>query len=312
MDPWDIEKLDELLFFCCPECNEKEKSKEAFLNHATTKHPHAKERLKKFLFEEEDNKIVIKQEIQQVKSEFYEEEDYDYYYGYGGNDADEPEVLYEPDVKIKTDNNGDTMQKPKKVRKKICQFCKLGFKNNFYLKYHIKTVHPNEVKNEEGGGAANEEQQPENKSPAEKKLKKVFKLEDIECKICQKSFSSKSALRAHQITVHEGVRHQCELCEKSFTQLQSLQSHVQSFHEGKRFPCDICGETLAQMSGLRQHIRFTHQKEKRHSKYTFICRKKGIFDSKMHFDVLIFYFLKFQFVTSVEKLLKTPINSNCM
>ena len=273
MDPWDIEKLDELLFFCCPECNEKEKSKEAFLNHATTKHPHAKERLEKFLFEEEDNKIFIKQEIQQVKSEFYEEEDFDYYYGYGGNHADESEVLYEPEVEIKTDNNGDTIQKPKKVRKKICQFCKLGFKNIFYLKYHIKTVHPNEVKNEEGG-AADEEQQPEYKSLVEKKLKKNFKLEDIECKICQKIFSSKSALRAHQITVHEGVRHQCELCEKSFTQLQSLQSHVQSFHEGKRFPCDICGETLAQMSGLRQHIRFTHQKEKRHSKYTFIYRKK--------------------------------------
>ena len=273
MDPWDIEKLDELLFYCCPECNEKEKSKEAFLNHATTKHPHAKERLEKFLLEEEDNKIAIKQEIQQVKSEIYEDEDYEYYFGQG-YDAEEPEVLYEPEVEIKTDDNGETVQKPKKVRKKICQFCKLGFKNNFYLKYHIKTVHPNEVKNEEGGGAANKEQQPENKSPAEKKLKKVFKLEDIECKICQKSFSSKSALRAHQITVHEGVRHQCELCEKSFTQLQSLQSHVQSFHEGKRFPCDICGETLAQMSGLRQHIRFTHQKEKRHSKYTFIYRKK--------------------------------------
>ena len=259
MDPWDIEKLDELLFFCCPECNEKEKSKEAFLNHATTKHPHAKERLKKFLFEEEDNKIVIKQEIQQVKSEFYEEEDYDYYYGYGGNHADEPEVLYEPGVEIKTDNIGDTIQKPKKVRKKICQFCKLGFKNIFYLKYHIKTVHPNEVKNEEGGGAANEEQQPENKSPAEKKLKKVFKLEDIECKICQKIFSSKSALRAHQITVHQGVRRQknsiCDTCGKAYQTSTHLKIHYRVVHEGQaNYVCKVCGKRYTNSGGLAKHV----------------------------------------------------------
>ena len=258
MDPWDIEKLDELLFFCCPECNEKEKSKEGFLNHATTKHPHAKERLKKFLFEEEDNKIVIKQEIQQVKSEFYEEEDYDYYYGYGGNDADEPEVLYEPDVKIKTDNNGDTMQKPKKVRKKICQFCKLGFKNIFYLKYHIKTVHPNEDKNEEVG-AADEEQQPEYKSLVEKKLKKKFKLEDIECKICQKIFSSKSALRAHQISVHQGVRRQknsiCDTCGKAYQTSTHLKIHHRVVHEGQaNYVCKVCGKRYTNSGGLAKHV----------------------------------------------------------
>ena len=247
MDPWDIEKLEELLFYCCPECNEKEKSKEAFLDHATTKHPNAKERLEKF-FQDEDNKITIKQELEQLKSEPFEDDDdeYDYYFDYQ-NEIDPDEVLYEPEIEIKEE---------KKSHKKICKWCSLSFKNNFYLKYHIKTVHANEVKAEA--------EDPENnvKTP-EKKPKKIFNPEDVECKTCQRKFSSKSALRAHQITVHEGVRHQCEQCEKSFTQLQSLQSHVQSFHEGKRFPCDICGETLAQMSGLRQHIRFTHQKEKR-------------------------------------------------
>ena len=73
MNPWDIQKLEDLLVFHCPECNAIEKSREVFLNHALTKHENAKEFLEKFM-QDEDYKYLIKDELQ-VKSEIDEEEE---------------------------------------------------------------------------------------------------------------------------------------------------------------------------------------------------------------------------------------------
>ena len=33
-NPWDVDQLEDFLYFCCPECDTKRKSKEEFLNHA--------------------------------------------------------------------------------------------------------------------------------------------------------------------------------------------------------------------------------------------------------------------------------------
>ena len=42
-NPWIVESLEEFLYFCCPECNDKSSSKETFINHAWTNHPKAQE-----------------------------------------------------------------------------------------------------------------------------------------------------------------------------------------------------------------------------------------------------------------------------
>ena len=41
-NPWFVTTLDEFLYYCCPECDEKNKSKELFLEHAINNHPKAK------------------------------------------------------------------------------------------------------------------------------------------------------------------------------------------------------------------------------------------------------------------------------
>ncbi len=38
-NPWAIENLDDFLFYCCPQCDHKVKSKHLFLNHAFVNHP---------------------------------------------------------------------------------------------------------------------------------------------------------------------------------------------------------------------------------------------------------------------------------
>ena len=60
-NPWSsISKIEEFLYFCCPECEEKNQSKELFIKHALEKHPNSKEcialiNVKEEKLEEEEN-----------------------------------------------------------------------------------------------------------------------------------------------------------------------------------------------------------------------------------------------------------------
>ena len=47
-NPWMVDQLEEFLYFCCPECNEKCQAKGSFLHHAILTHPNAELSLKKF------------------------------------------------------------------------------------------------------------------------------------------------------------------------------------------------------------------------------------------------------------------------
>ena len=46
-NPWLVNNLDDFLYYCCPECGLKDKSKEIFLQHALETHPNAKNSLSK-------------------------------------------------------------------------------------------------------------------------------------------------------------------------------------------------------------------------------------------------------------------------
>ena len=38
-NPWDVNELEEFLFFCCPECDDRSPTKASFINHALIQHP---------------------------------------------------------------------------------------------------------------------------------------------------------------------------------------------------------------------------------------------------------------------------------
>ena len=41
-NPWSVKNLDEFLYYCCPECDVRNHSKELFLQHAFENHPDSK------------------------------------------------------------------------------------------------------------------------------------------------------------------------------------------------------------------------------------------------------------------------------
>ena len=46
-NPWSVRKWEEFLYFCCPECDVKNHSRDHFLKHAFDQHPKSKECLEK-------------------------------------------------------------------------------------------------------------------------------------------------------------------------------------------------------------------------------------------------------------------------
>ena len=61
------------------------------------------------------------------------------------------------------------------------------------------------------------------------------------CELCDQTFSLKSDLYRHFMSVHETKKpFKCDICDYSFSQKGNLSKHVESVHEQKRpFKCDI-------------------------------------------------------------------------
>ena len=76
--PWNIESLEDFLFYCCPECEVKKQSRDDFLQHALKNHPTSCDYLKQFLsIKEEEYSISANNGLnsEKLEEEFEQFED---------------------------------------------------------------------------------------------------------------------------------------------------------------------------------------------------------------------------------------------
>ena len=82
-NPWEVENVEDFLYFCCPECDVKNHSRDHFLKHAFDQHPKSKEYLEKWAYsikdelkeENNQNKFIKDDELEQsLKEEKIDEE----------------------------------------------------------------------------------------------------------------------------------------------------------------------------------------------------------------------------------------------
>ena len=69
-NPWNVEDLDDFLYYCCPECDLKDQSKIQFLQHALEEHTKASlcvEQFKEFVIKEEPSEINEDSDFSQEK-----------------------------------------------------------------------------------------------------------------------------------------------------------------------------------------------------------------------------------------------------
>ena len=77
-NPWAIaSNLEEFHYYCCPDCDTKEPTKETFIKHALETHPEVKMYLEKLLFKQE----IITSDA----AEYYLENDENYQNNYPEN-----------------------------------------------------------------------------------------------------------------------------------------------------------------------------------------------------------------------------------
>ena len=172
-NPWAVRELEEFLYFCCPECDERNQSKEFFLQHALEKHPKAKICLENFSSQED--KIVTKQQ----------------------NLLDQNSYVHEGLKKERKFENSSTNLKSDSKHK--CYICFEEFKMTTKLTNHMKLVHgTNKILKCDLCEKAFTVRQNlrDHVSSVHEGLKKY------RCKICEQSFSFKSGVAIHMQQVH--------------------------------------------------------------------------------------------------------------
>ena len=85
----------------------------------------------------------------------------------------------------------------------------------------------------------------------------------LQCPICGSTAVSKSSMKIHTDTVHEGKKpHKCSICDKSFSIKCNLKKHIKSVHEQiKPYKCSSCDYSSSQKDNLTTHISSVHEKK---------------------------------------------------
>lgn len=89
----------------------------------------------------------------------------------------------------------------------------------------------------------------------------------FECAHCPKSFTAKSYLRKHLLTLHFRTQNtvtefMCEICARIFMKQYSLDQHLLYDHSDKPLTeqCPICGDIVSKRNyGLKAHIKLYHE-----------------------------------------------------
>ena len=82
------------------------------------------------------------------------------------------------------------------------------------------------------------------------------------CAKCKKGFATKSYLKEHQDTIHDGTKYSC--CNRIFLSKAGVLWHIKTVHEGKKqgknHKCQLCKQAFTQSHSLRDHIQRVHKK----------------------------------------------------
>ena len=88
------------------------------------------------------------------------------------------------------------------------------------------------------------------------------------CQICGKQYTSKHALKIHNLSHAGGMTEQCDQCEKKFNYKDALKRHIESCHMKKEiidsnlYKCSVCSKEVMGFMKLKQHRRCHRVKDK--------------------------------------------------
>jgi len=145
---------------------------------------------------------------------------------------------------------GLKLEKDPEIR---CSECNQVFRQQRYLKWHIREVHS------VAEMATCETCLKQFKHfHLQKHIKDVHTKEESHCDECGKVYQNRKNLRNHKNAVHRVAElSTCEMCFKSF-KCFNLQKHIQDVHTKVMSPCDECGKIYSNTKRLREHKSVVH------------------------------------------------------
>ena len=319
-NPWAINALEELLYFCCPECEVRDQSEELFIQHAIESHPRSKAFLLPFKV-----KLEYKESISYSNSD-----DFDYDTDNIGDEMVKRE-LYESDcpvpssalVKVEYDDSGmpeesdeiienysqvesssDLKRESKKtkIRKKkvksndtekkahisrnySCFDAECDFQTNAQSKLleHLEVVH----KTLESGTCLKCNKvisKAGSKSYIYNHMESCYNSAVNSCHKCGKQFSQKFSLIIHLKNVHSEETFECKECKKVFKNLNTFTNH-QVIHDKdrRRYQCHLCSNDYGTKNALEVHVMKAHEGKKDlfKTKQCNFCGKKFESNAKL-------------------------------
>lgn len=102
----------------------------------------------------------------------------------------------------------------------------------------------------------------------------IAKVHPIECNVCGKLFTTRTAANAHSKNHLKLKPFKCTVCDKSFVSRMKLNDH-NNIHSGEApYKCPMCNLSFKRQSNLIQHKNSLHLKVKRKIK-DYFCRDCG-------------------------------------
>ena len=297
--PWIVECLEDFLYYCCPECNNRHQTRDKFLQHALNEHSEAKTYLIPIIG---NKKITLPKDFQllyrpasappsspiDVKNEDKEfDENLTITFSNSNQNQlnkteDDVEEQMKNDIRKRNEDWFNDISKPKKQHgiiewnqseKVASDDCKdlSGFEKNYVNCDTVNINSENVIRDKSPHEHSTMlEKKPEShKGLTHYDFLTFHKGEKYKCDLCGKLFSHLTNLKKHLKMIHEGPENplQCKRCNKIFSRNNVLKKHILEVHEGKRtkdHKCDICGHIFSESSGLKLHIKSVHEQIKDH------------------------------------------------
>ena len=222
--PWNVESLEDFLYYFCPECAERKHSRDDFLNHALSHHPLSNNYLIKFCVKKEQNDEYYYTDIDENHLDIV----------HNDNKPTEPNPL--------TLNQNDYDEQVGNIKEEtINEDCCNGIS----------------LKNEDEYIDENIDENINETSFIKQSVQEKQSDSDYDC---GESFSDSSSLKKHNLTFHGGNKDlNCESCGKSFSTISNLKIHIQTIHKGQKdYKCNSCSKSFSRVEQLKKHVYFKH------------------------------------------------------
>ena len=274
-NPWQVQSIDEFLFYCCPECDTKVKDSKDFVIHALVRHEDARGSLlmqnEASMIDHKENAkssdcdlVISKTEIVKVKTnekskevEVVDIENEEPNGSQNSANNDEDEIVILDSTQNVCDNS--------KVKGEACENFDIEFED-----VKSENIKVEDVKIEgqiEGLKPSNESEVVNIEKPIESPTERNKNLKThflFHCKKCKKSFISEENLDEHLKVKHKERRFHCEKCGKKFKEIDELRLVGSGRKNTKpQFHCVLCLEKFTTEMKLKHPVSSVRKKKRK-------------------------------------------------